>query len=95
MIPPERPPAGTGHANPLSQISSSPFSGTAVIHVFVAVLNVVEVQVALGEKVIRALGTAKSYPLPPAIKEIVDFVRVIVAPVLGMPLAVKLALNQM
>jgi len=51
--------AGTSQAKPDRKISSSPETGTIVIHVLVIVSKVVEVQVALGEKVIWALGTAK------------------------------------
>jgi len=85
-------PAGTGKANPLRKISSLPESGTVVIHVFVMESNVVEAHEALGEKVICALGTAKSAFRPGM--EIVELVNVIVAPVLGIPLAVKFELNQ-
>ena len=86
--------AGTGKARPDRKISSSPETGTVVIQVLVSVSKVVEVHVALGEKVTLALGTAKLYAWS-AVNWIVDFVKVMVAPVLGMPLAVKLALNQM
>lgn len=81
---------GTGTAIPLRKISSSPLTGTVVVQVFVMVLKVVELQVAVGENSIRALGTAKPFPTP----EIVELVKVIIAPVLGMPFAVKLAFSQ-
>jgi hypothetical protein len=61
-----------------------------VIQVFVIALNVVELQVADGEKSIRALGAADAFSTP----EIVEPVKVMTAPVLGMPCAVKLAFNQ-
>jgi hypothetical protein len=62
-----------------------------VIHVLVAVSKLVTAHVALGEKVICALGTAKVV-VP---NSIVELWKKMVAPVLGIPLAVKLALNQM
>ena len=56
--------------------------------------KLVEVQVAFGENVITALGMVRLYVAPEAMNVIVEFVRVIVAPLLGMPLALKFALNQ-
>lgn len=67
--------------------------GTVVIQVLETESKVVEAHAALGEKVIWALGTAKVCPVSP--NAIVEFVKVITAPELGMPLAVKFALNQM
>lgn len=85
------PVAGTGTARPLSRISSSPLTGTVVIQVLVIASKVVELQVADGEKVIWALGTELSNCVPA--NEIAELVKVIVAPVLGTPFTVKLALN--
>jgi len=65
-----------------------------VIQVCVNVSNVVEAHTALGLKVIWAFGTVTLYVWS-AVKVIIDPVKEIVAPVLGIPLAVKLALNQM
>jgi hypothetical protein len=59
LAPPGKPPLGTGKAKPVRKISSSPEMGTVVTQVLVIESKVVEVQVALGEKVILALGTAK------------------------------------
>ena len=58
---------------------------------FVAVSKVVFAQVALGEKVIWALGTG-NVVVP---NVMVEAWKKIVAPELGIPPAVKLALNQM
>jgi len=55
---PGNPPLGTGTATPVRKTSSSPEIGTVVIQVFVTESNVVEEQVALGENVILAFGTA-------------------------------------
>jgi hypothetical protein len=55
----------------------------------------VEVQVALGEKVILALGTFKEWLTPPAVNAIFPLVKSIVTPSLGTLLALKWALNQM
>jgi hypothetical protein len=63
--------------------------------VFVIVLKVVELHVAVGEKTICASGTLSRYCTPLCVNEIAEFVRFTVAPLLGIPLAVKLALNQM
>ena len=57
--------------------------------------NVVEAHVAVREKWIVALGTVRVWATPFAVKLIVEFVKLTVAPVLGIPLAVKFALNQM
>lgn len=95
LAPLAKPPLGTGQARPVRKISSSPETGTVVIHVSVALSNVVEEQVALGEKVIWALGTANEWEIPPAVKEIFPFVKLIVTPLLGTPLALKFALNHM
>lgn len=66
-----------------------------VIHVFVTESKVVEVQEALGEKVILALGTARLCEVPPAVKEMLPLVKSMVTPLLGTLFALKLALNQM
>jgi len=89
---PEKP-AGTGNARPSRKISSLPEMGTVVIQVLVMESKVVEAQEALGEKVIWALGAESVCPVFP--RTIVEPVKVMVAPVLGTPLAPKLALNQM
>jgi hypothetical protein len=95
LAPPGKPPLGTGQAKPVRKISSSPEMGTVVTQVLVIESKVVEVQVALGEKVILALGTAREWEMPPAVKEMFPFVKSIVTPLLGTLWAVKLALNQM
>src|SRR5579863_1612998 len=84
--PPEPKPAGTGKARPERKISSSPETGTVVIHVLLMLSKVVETQAALGENVIWAFGTARLYGWS-AVNWIVEFVSVSVAPLLGMPLA--------
>src|SRR5277367_2123047 len=94
LIPPGRPPAGTGTATPVRKISSSARIGTIVNQVFVIVSNVVEPQGADGENVILALGTELVRAVPVAALRILELVKVITAPVLGMPVAVKFALNQ-
>jgi hypothetical protein len=48
-------------------------------------VKVVEVQEALGEKVIFALGTARLYEVPPALKEMFPLVKSRVTPLLGTP----------
>jgi len=48
---------GTKKATPVRKVSSLPDSGTMVVQVFVAVLNVVDAQTVLGSKVICAFGT--------------------------------------
>ena len=94
LIPPGIPLTGTGTATPERKISSSPCTGTIVNHVFVIVSKVVELQVADGENVIRALGAelVKEGPFP--VFTILELLKVITAPVLGIPVAVKFALNQ-
>jgi hypothetical protein len=62
--------------------------------VFVIALNVVELHVADGENVICALGAELLNGVPLPVVEIAELVKVIVAPVLGIPLAEKFALNQ-
>jgi hypothetical protein len=93
-FPSGKPVDGTGTAIPVRKISSSPPTGTVVIHVFVIALNVVELQVADGENVICAFGAELVNGVPFPVVEIAELVKVIVAPVLGIPLAEKLALNQ-
>jgi hypothetical protein len=61
----------------------------------VIALKVVELQVADGEKVIWALGADTVYGVEPAVNETVELIKVIVAPVLGIPFALKIELNQM
>jgi hypothetical protein len=89
-----RPEDGTGTARPLRKISSSPVTGTVVIQVLVIALNVVELQVADGEKMICAFGAELVNEPPFPIAVIVESVNVIVAPAFGIPFALKLALNQ-
>jgi hypothetical protein len=62
--------------------------------VFVIVSNVVVLQGADGENVIRAFGTELVRAVPLSAFRILEFWKVITAPVLGMPVAVKFALNQ-
>lgn len=94
LIPPGRPPAGTGTATPVRKISSSALIGTIVNQVFVIVSKVVELQTTDGENVILALGTETMRAVPLAALRILELVKVITAPVLGIPVAVKFALNQ-
>jgi hypothetical protein len=94
LIPPGRPPAGTGTATPVRKISSSALIGTIVNHVFVIVSNVVEPQGADGENVILALGTELVRAVPLAAFRILELLKVITAPVLGMPVTEKFAWNQ-
>src|SRR5580704_8297170 len=94
LIPPGSPPAGTGTATPVRKISSSVLIGTIVNQVFVIVSNVVVPQGAEGENVIRALGAELVRAVPFPAFRILELVKVITAPVLGIPLAVKFALNQ-
>ena len=94
LLPSGKPYDGTGTTRPVRKISSSPFTGTVVIQVFVIALNVVELHVAEGENVICALGAELVKGVPVPVAEIVELVKVIVAPVLGMPFAVKFALSQ-
>lgn len=49
---------GTGNASPVRKISSQELVGTVVIQVLVKVSKVVDAHEAVGEKVIRAFGTA-------------------------------------
>jgi hypothetical protein len=56
-FPPKLP--GTGNASPVKKISSHPLTGTVVIEVLVRVSKLVEAHVAVGEKVIWALGTGR------------------------------------
>ena len=93
LIPPGRPPGGTGTATPVRKISSSARIGTIVNHVFVIVSKVVELQGADGENVIRALGAELVKAVPVPAFRILELLKVITAPVLGMPVAVKFALN--
>ena len=94
LIPPCRPPAGTGTATPVRKISSSARIGTIVNHVFVIVSKVVVLQAADGENVIRALGAELVKGVPLSAFRIWELLKVMTAPVLGMPVAVKFALNQ-
>jgi len=88
LIPPAKP-DGSGRAKPVRKISSLPEIGTVVTHM--PLVNVVVAQVALGLKVIIALGTVTEN----ALEVMVEQLKLIVAPLRGIPLAVKFALNQM
>ncbi len=81
-------------ATPARKISSSVLIGTIVNQVFVIVSNVVEPQGADGENVIRAFGAEFVIAVPFPAFRILELLNVITAPVLGMPFAVKFALNQ-
>lgn len=94
-MPPGKPAAGTGKARPLRKISSLPLTGTVMSHLWSTVSNETTAQVADGENLIEESGTARVWFTPLAMNEIVEFVKVTVVPVLGTPVAVKLALNQM
>jgi hypothetical protein len=76
------------------KISSSALIGTIVNQVFVIVSKVVELQTTDGENVIRAFGAESVIAVPLPAFRILELVKVITAPVLGMPVAVKFALNQ-
>jgi hypothetical protein len=52
-------------------------------------------QVAFDEKTIKEFGTVRVYGVPLAVNAMVEFVKVTLVPLLGTPVAVKLALNQM
>ena len=90
LIPPPGKPDGSGRDTPERKISSHPLTGTVVLQVLVAASNVVVAHEALGLKVITALGTVTENALDVMLEQL----KVIVAPVLGIPLAEKLALNQ-
>jgi hypothetical protein len=62
--------------------------------VFVIASKVVELQGADGENVIRAFGTELVRAVPLSAFRILELLKVITAPVLGIPVAVKFALNQ-
>jgi hypothetical protein len=93
-MPPGRPPAGTWNARPLRNISSLPLTGTVTSHLWFTVSNETTAQVAEEENLIEESGTANVWFTPFAVNEIVEFVKVTVLPVLGIPVAAKLALNQ-
>lgn len=93
-MPPGNPPAGTWNARPLRNISSLPLTGTVTSHWWFTVSNETTAQVAEEENLIEEFGTANVWFTPFAVNEIVEFVKVTVLPVLGIPVAVKLALNQ-
>ncbi|HWW99115.1 MAG TPA: hypothetical protein VNY74_15520 [Edaphobacter sp.] len=63
-------------------------------HVFVMVSKVVVLQAADGENVMRAFGAEFVIAVPLPAFRILELLKVITAPVLGMPVAVKFALNQ-
>jgi hypothetical protein len=81
-------------ATPVRKISSSALIGTIVNQVFVIVSKVVELHTTDGENVILALGAELVRAVPFAAFRILELVKVITAPVLGIPVAVKFALNQ-
>jgi hypothetical protein len=90
-IPPPGKPDGTGKARPVRKISSLPEIGTVVVQVLELLSNVVVAQVALGLKTILPLGTAALN----ALDVTVEPQKLMVAPLLGIPLALIWALNQM
>jgi hypothetical protein len=88
-IPPPGKPDGTGKPRPVRKISSLPETGTVVVQVLL--LNEVLAQVAVGLKIITPSGTDAVN----ALDVIVEQLKLIVAPELGIPLAWIWALNQM
>lgn len=93
-MPPGSPPAGNWNARPLRNISSLPLTGTVTSHLWFTVSNETTAQVADEENLIEESGTDNVWFTPFAENEIVEFVKVTVLPVLGIPVAAKLALNQ-
>ena len=89
-IPPPGKPDGTKRARPVRKISSLPEIGTVVVQVLLLLLNEVVAQLALGLKTITPLGTGDEN----ALDVTVEPQKVIVAPLLGIPLAWIWALNQ-
>jgi hypothetical protein len=87
-IPPPFKPDGNGRARPVRKISSLPEIGTVVVQVLL--LNDVVAQAALGLKIITPLGTSDENALEVTVEQL----KLIVAPLLGMPLALIWALNQ-
>jgi hypothetical protein len=87
LIPPGKP-DGNGKARPVRKISSLPEIGTVVVQVLL--LNIVVAQVALGLKTITPLGTLAEN----ALEVMVEQLKLIVAPDVGIPLALMWALNQ-
>ena len=89
-MPPGKP-DGTGKPRPVRKISSLPEIGTVVVEVLVLLLNEVVAQVALGFKTITPLGAF----VENALDVIVEQLKLMVAPDLGIPLALIWVLNQM
>src|SRR6516162_5125617 len=89
-IPPPGKP-GDGKARPVRKISSLPEIGTVVVQVLLLLLNEVVAQLALGLKTITPLGTADEN----ALDVTVEPQNVMVAPLLGILLALIWALNHM
>jgi hypothetical protein len=90
-IPSPGKPDGTGRARPVRKISSLPEIGTLVVQVLELLSNEVVAQLALGLKTVTPLGTGEEN----ALDVTVEPQKVIVAPLLGIPLALIWALNQM
>jgi hypothetical protein len=91
-IPPPRKPDGSGRTTPERKISPPlPETGTVVVQVLVLLSNEVVAQVAFGLKTITPSGTADEN----ALEVTVEPQKLIVAPLLGSPLALIWALNQM
>ena len=88
-IPPPGKPDGTGKPRPVRKIASLPEIGTVVVQVLL--LNEVVAQVAFGLKIITPFGT----DVENALEVMVEQLKYIVAPELGIPLAWIWALNQM
>src|SRR6516162_3124884 len=82
-IPPPFKPDGSGRARPVRKISSLPEIRTVVVQVLVLLSNEVVAQLALGLKTITPLGTADEN----ALELTVEPPKLVVAPKLGMPLA--------
>jgi hypothetical protein len=89
-IPPPGKPDGSGRARPVRKISSLPEMGTVVVQVLELLSNEVVAQLALGLKTITPLGTGDEK----ALDVTVEPQKVIVAPELGIPLALIWTLNQ-
>src|SRR5262245_12731400 len=85
----------TGKARPARNTLPPRFAGTVVTQVLVAVSNAVVAVVAVGEKVIVALGTGSVCGQPFTVKSIAASVTRRVTGLAPTPLALRTLLNQM
>ena len=79
LIPPGRPPAGTGKASPVRNTLLARPLGTVVTHRLLDSSKLVDAAFTAGSKAIVAAGTARLYRTPLAVKLIVESVRKILA----------------